>query len=94
MPVFTVSVLEVLVNLVPLGSIPVCTSTIISLIILSIQYFCKPPIFRSWFTPSRSEVVFLKLSGSGNSAFLLAAAFAYLFARILATDSVENRVSF
>ncbi|GFT01563.1 hypothetical protein TNCV_270531 [Trichonephila clavipes] len=46
------------------------------------------------FTPSRSEVVFLKLSGIGNSAFLLAAAFAYLFARILAPDSVENRVSF
>ncbi|GFU35926.1 hypothetical protein TNCV_4030301 [Trichonephila clavipes] len=46
------------------------------------------------FTPSRSEVVFLKLSGIGNSAFLLAAAFAYLFARILAPDSVENRVIF
>ncbi|GFT43650.1 hypothetical protein TNCV_1060181 [Trichonephila clavipes] len=40
------------------------------------------------FTPSRSEVVFLKLSGIGNSAFLLVAAFAYLFARILAPDSV------
>ncbi|GFX36712.1 RNA-directed DNA polymerase from mobile element jockey [Trichonephila clavipes] len=43
------------------------------------------------FTPSRSEVVFLKLSGIGNSAFLLAAAFAYLFTRILAPDSIENR---
>ncbi|GFX60027.1 transposable element Tcb1 transposase [Trichonephila clavipes] len=46
------------------------------------------------FTPSRSEVVFLTLSGIRNSASLLAAAFAYLFARILAPDSVENRVSF
>ncbi|GFT72776.1 ATP-dependent DNA helicase [Trichonephila clavipes] len=46
------------------------------------------------FTSSRSEVVFLKFSGIGNSAFLLAAAFAYLFSRILAPDSVENRVSF
>ncbi|GFX90777.1 hypothetical protein TNCV_3166081 [Trichonephila clavipes] len=41
--------------------------------------------------PSRSEVVFLKLSGIGNSAFLLAAAFAYLFAKILAPDTIENR---
>ncbi|GFU11369.1 hypothetical protein TNCV_4040861 [Trichonephila clavipes] len=46
------------------------------------------------FTPSRSEVVSLKLSGIGNPAFLLAAAFAYLFTGILAPDSVENRVSF
>ncbi|GFS40271.1 hypothetical protein TNIN_139741, partial [Trichonephila inaurata madagascariensis] len=30
--------------------------------------------------PSRREVVFLKLIGIGNSAFLLALAFAYLFA--------------
>ncbi|GFY28414.1 RNA-directed DNA polymerase from mobile element jockey [Trichonephila clavipes] len=35
------------------------------------EFFVKPP---------RSEVVFLKLIGIGNSAFLLAAAFAYLFA--------------
>ncbi|GFS74971.1 hypothetical protein TNCV_1396371 [Trichonephila clavipes] len=32
-----------------------------------------------------------RLHDIGNSAFLLAAAFAYLFARILAPDSVENR---
>ncbi|GFT84541.1 RNA-directed DNA polymerase from mobile element jockey [Trichonephila clavipes] len=48
-------------------------------------------MLRFEFTPSRSEVVFRKLTGIGNSAFLLAAAFAYLFARILAPDSVENR---
>ncbi|GFS83770.1 RNA-directed DNA polymerase from mobile element jockey [Trichonephila clavipes] len=46
------------------------------------------------FMPSRSEVVFLKLFGIGNSAFLLAAAFAYLLAMILAPNSIENRVSF
>ncbi|GFU38800.1 DUF5641 domain-containing protein [Trichonephila clavipes] len=54
----------------------------------------NPRFSANEFTPSRSEVVFLKLSGIGSSAFLLAAAFAYLFARILAPNSVENRVSF
>ncbi|GFU58852.1 hypothetical protein TNCV_4782711 [Trichonephila clavipes] len=42
-------------------------------------------------TPSRRKVVFLELFGIENSAFLLAAAFADLFVRILAPDSVENR---
>ncbi|GFX80364.1 RNA-directed DNA polymerase from mobile element jockey [Trichonephila clavipes] len=56
------------------------------------NYFRTTPVFPGVVCASLSEVVFLKLFGIGNSAFLLAAAFAYLFTRILAPDSVENRL--
>ncbi|GFY08647.1 hypothetical protein TNCV_810801 [Trichonephila clavipes] len=39
----------------------------------------------------KSFSLWCKLFGIGNSAFLLAAAFAYLFTRVLAPDSVESR---